>query len=102
VTAAPLTSAEILALPMEENDSGERTVRGYLIRLLALVWHDGEGFNGKRPFGNSGWEGDIYAALVRAGAIDGELDEHGYLETLSWDEESKGQRIVTEAITSLR
>lgn len=99
---AGLTPAQVLDLPMEENDSGERTVRGYLIRLLAMVWAEGEGFSGKRPFGNSSWEGDIYVALVRGGAIDGGLDEDGYLETLSQDEEARGDRLIAGAIESLR
>lgn len=32
-----LTPAEILALPMPENDAGATTVRGYLIALLATL-----------------------------------------------------------------
>jgi len=42
------------------------------------VRDEGEGFSGKRPFGNSGWEYDIYAALVGAGFLPGMLDKYGH------------------------
>lgn len=51
---------------MQPNDSGETTIRGYLKALLRQVWREGECFSGKRPFGDSGWQTDIYAALVSA------------------------------------
>jgi len=54
------------------------TVREYLRMLLMAVWNEGEGFSGKRPFGNSGWEGDIFDPLVKAGFIPGTIDPYGY------------------------
>lgn len=54
---------------------GEMTIREYLAALLKLVWSERESFSGRYPFGNSGWEFDIYEALVAAGAVDGVLDE---------------------------
>lgn len=56
------------------------SLREYLHALLSTLWNEGEGFNGKRPFGNSGWEYDIYKFLVGAGAVCGSFDEEGYLE----------------------
>lgn len=92
----------VLNLPLPPNDSGADTVRGYLIALLLAVWTEGEGFSGKCPFGNSGWEADILVALVRAGVIEGTLDSDGYLEVLSRDEERKGQEMIMHAIRALR
>lgn len=64
-----------------DSDAGDDlTVRQYLHRLLATLWDEGEGFSGKRPFGNSGWEDDLYKPLIRAGFIPGKLDEDGYVE----------------------
>ena len=51
------------------------TVRDYLYELLANVWTQNEQFNGKRPFGDSGWKDDLYGPLVRAGFIAGTVDE---------------------------
>lgn len=99
---AHLGPEAILNLPLPPNDSGADTVRGYLIALLAGVWTEGEGFSGKRPFGNSSWEGDLYIALVRAGAIEGELDSDGYLEVCSYEEEQKGHDMILGAIRALR
>lgn len=65
---------EVFDCPMHENDSGATTVRGYLKALLTELWASGEGFSGKRPFGNSGWEYDIYRALVVNGLVGGKID----------------------------
>ena len=62
-----------------DSDAGDNiTIRDYLYELLSLVWAEGEEFNGKRPFGNSGWEHDLYFPLVESGYIDGKTNE-GYL-----------------------
>lgn len=70
----------VLDLPMDANDSGAATVRGYLTALLAELWREGEGFSGKRPFGNSDWEYDLYLPLVKAGLVPGRLDEDDCIE----------------------
>ncbi len=63
-----------------DSDAGKNiTVRDYLRTLLETLWNEGEGFSGKRPFGNSGWEYDIYKPLIAGGFIPGELDEDGYV-----------------------
>ncbi len=72
--------ATILALPMEENDSGATTVRGYLVALVRKVWEEDEGFSGKRPFGNSGWSSDLEKPLIVGGVVDGNLDGDGYVD----------------------
>lgn len=71
---------EVFDCPMGPNDAGVVTVGEYLLGLLALVWTEREGFDGKRPFGNSSWPYEIYIALGEAGYIDIELDEGGYVE----------------------
>lgn len=72
--------SNILEIPMDQNDIDARTVGEYLRCLLTTVWEEGEGFSGKRPFGNSDWKWDVYAALVKAGVVGGALDEDGYLD----------------------
>lgn len=61
------------------------TVRDYLRVLLTTLWSEQEEFSGKRPFGNSGWEYDLYAPLIKAGHIEGSLDEDGYVVTITND-----------------
>ena len=96
------TPQQILDTPMEDNDSGADTIRGYLIALLARVWELGEGFSGKRPFGNSCWESDLYLPLAKAGFIEAKIDEEeGWLDEISRDEERKGDALIAEAIRSL-
>lgn len=58
-----MTGEDVLALPMPDNDAGAATVREYLQALLLVLWMEEEGFSGKRPFGNSGWQGELENAL---------------------------------------
>lgn len=92
------TPQQILDLPMEDNDSGADTVRGYLVALLATLWQEGEGFGGKRPFGNSGWDWDLMRPLVKAGYITGKVDEDGFLDDC---DDRAGRKLIAEAIDSL-
>lgn len=87
-------SAEILNLKMQANDAGASTIREYLGALLSAVWSEGESFSGKRPFGNSGWEYELYAALVTAGALKG--DEDGYP-----DDKNLANTMIVDAIRYL-
>jgi hypothetical protein len=77
---------------------GEVTIREYLYQLLNTLWEEGDGFSGKRPFGNSGWEFDLFAALIKAGAIDGSLDEEGYVNNC---DRKKGEQVVSDLIKEL-
>lgn len=70
------TPGQVLATPMGPNDAGAQTVRGYLVELLATVWREEEGFSGKRPFGNSGWQHELCDALAAVGYVG--LVEHGH------------------------
>ena len=64
---------------MQENDANAGTIGSYLQALLRGLWRSGEGFSGKRPFGNSGWDIDLYKALGECGLIAIEYDEDGDL-----------------------
>lgn len=93
-----LTPQQLLDLPLPENDSGASTVRGYLVALLATLWREDECFSGKRPFGNSSWQYDIYEAMTKAGIVDGQLDEDGYVERL---DVPAADELILAAIQSL-
>jgi hypothetical protein len=92
-----------LDVPMdpETNDAHAGTIREYLLKLLTNLWIYGEGFSGKKPFGNSGWEYEIYQALIRAGFIEGELDEEGYIDDLLPPQQILADKLITEAIQEL-
>ena len=61
---------------------GEITLREYFKNLLTTLWEEAEGFSGKRPFGNSGWQYDVYKALIKNDLIPGILDEYGFVEDI--------------------
>ncbi len=88
----------ILDIPMEENDANASTIREYLKALLSHLWAEGEGFSGKRPFGNSGWEYDLYSALIKAEAVKGKLDEYGHVDRV---DEKKANKLIFQAIEEL-
>lgn len=92
-----LTDEEILNLPMGPNDAGDDdlTIKGYLKELLLTLWREGEGFNGKRPFGNSGWQLDFHTPLIQAGIIEGEYDE----DNESWESKDYYEaRCITDEV----
>lgn len=84
---------------MDKNDSGQSTVRGYLIELLHTLLAEEEGFSGKRPFGNSGWMSDLEQALVKSGHVNGRLDEDGFVEYVDTKRFSK---MMAQCIKELR
>ena len=88
----------ILELPMGPNDADAKTIRDYLKSLLSELWRKEEGFSGKRPFGNSGWQYEVYTALVNGGAVDGKLDSEGYIEAV---DDAKADVLIQEAIALL-
>ena len=72
-----------------DSDAGEQiTMRGHLHELLSTMWDQGEGFSGKRPFGNSGWEAEIFQPLIKAGYIKGELDEYGAINSIADEDQA--------------
>lgn len=91
---------EVLNARVEGGEIGTCTVRDYLLTLLETLWEEKDGFSGKRPFGNSGWEWDLYTALVTAGLLDGLIDEDGFLAEFKAADQA--DEMIAEAIASLR
>lgn len=61
-----------LELRLGDTDAGDNiTVRQYLHALMETLWWEEDGFSGKRPFGNSGWQWDLITPLCVAGFIEG-------------------------------
>lgn len=88
----------ILEIKMQENDANAETIGEYLRLLLHAVWVEGECFNGKRPFGNSGWERELYTALALAGVVASDVDPDGQVE----DVDTKAAHlIISDAINQL-
>jgi len=82
-----------------DSDAGENlTVRDYLYILLTKVWNEGEGFDGKRPFGNSCWEYELYKPLVESGLVTGSINDEGYVEDVDCD---KANEIVFNLISAV-
>lgn len=88
----------VLDIKMQPNDAAAVDIRDYLKTLLTTLWREGEGFNSKRPFGNSAWEFDLYKALIAAGAVKGKLDEDGCLDTCDY---KAANILIFEAIAEL-
>jgi hypothetical protein len=91
---------EILNARVEGGEIGTCTVREYLITLLENLWMEKDSFSGKRPFGNSGWQFDLYQALITAGLLPGVINEEGYLD--EFEAQIQADAMILEAIESLR
>lgn len=87
-----MTNDEILNYPCKFNDVDAKNIKGYLKELLLTLWIKEEGFSGKRPFGNSGWQYDIYIPLIKMKAVSGKLDEYDCLEEI--DQEAADKLIL--------
>jgi hypothetical protein len=102
---------ELLDFVFPHSDLGHISIREYFHALLKQLWKDGERFSGKYPFGNSGWEYDLYYALAEAGEIAGKrddektYDEDGLLEHSHWkisqEEKNKANGIVFDLIATM-
>jgi hypothetical protein len=98
MTAADGSRAEtLLDLPLPANDADAPTVRDYLIALLREAWEQGENFC-KRPFGNSGWQYEIYTPMVKAGLVPGTVDSDGELDDV---DTRAADALMDEAIQAL-
>lgn len=96
-TTTEPTGPEILAVPLPPNDAGAATVRDYLVKLVAEVWREDECFDGKRPFGNSGWQHEVYIGLAKAGLIESTPNKW---EELEYDD-AAGDVLIQRAIAAL-
>lgn len=92
-----MTHEEMLQISFDSQDlNKEVTIREYLHALLQTLWRENEGFSGKRPLGNSGWEYELITPLVRAGAIKGSLDSDGYLND---HDEKAANKLIPDLIS---
>lgn len=71
----PAVYQQILACRMGDNDARAETVGQYLGALSRMVWEYEQSFDGKRPFGNSSWQWEVYEALGKAGIIEVTYDK---------------------------
>ncbi len=86
-------------LDMEfQSELGKITLRKYFLRCMKEFWNDGEGFSGKRPFGNSGWQWDIYRGMIVNKWIEGTLDENGYIKEMSDENKKEAHRMIYNAL----
>lgn len=78
-------------------DDEYKTIREFLCDILKTLWKEGEGFSGKRPLGNSGWQRLLLVTLYENQIIDGEEDEYGDVE---FSEENKrlGRQLIEQSI----
>ncbi len=93
-----ITGKSILNVKMQDNDAEAETIGDYLQTLLLDLWIQGEGFDSKRPFGNSCWAYELYEALVAAGLVEGYLDEDGYIESADMYE---ANNLIKKAILAM-
>jgi len=77
------------------------TIKVYLKKLLKQLWKKKESFSGKRPFGNTDWEYDLYVILIQHGIVEGTLDEDGWIEEFEKKEQNKADKIISNCIDEI-
>jgi hypothetical protein len=82
-----MNNEDILNLKID-SAIGTVTIRDYFKKVLIKLWND-EDSNGKHMFGHGPWKFDVYKALIKAGAIEGTLDEDGYIDKLNINDADK-------------
>lgn len=93
---------DVLSITFYSNDlDKDITLRDYFKELLKELWREQEGFSGKRPFGNSGWDADIAIALIREGLVDGDVVEYDGWDELVTVDHKQLDAVVLEAISNL-
>lgn len=75
-----------------------RKVQAMLRNIFMTLWNQKHCFNAKRPFGNSFWEYEIYAELMRSGQVDGRFDENGDIDTV---DKKAADDLVRDMINSI-
>lgn len=91
--------SEIAELEFYSSDLNELlTIREYLKTLLKTLWIEGEEFSGKRPFGNSGWQFELYIPLIASGVVHGKIDDEGYIDFIDYIEANKIIKRVIETL----
>lgn len=101
-STSPPTGAQILAVPLPTNDADAETVRDYLVALVREVWRYEECFDGKRPFGNSGWQSEVYDGLTAAGLDDSDATVMRAIEALGEPQAEAEKRAEDRIVAWLR
>jgi hypothetical protein len=90
----------VLDLKFKSNDLGKKvTIRQFFFELMKTLWIEQEGFSGKRPFGNSCWDGDLISCLIKNKLIKGKLDEDGYLA--DYDKKADDKYVMSQILKPL-
>ena len=103
VPEPPKVDVGALSVEVYSEDLDETlTLREYFKRLLYTLWEESDGFSGKRPFGNSGWQLDIIYVLLEEGYISGSLtySEDGYVQKAEYNRE-EAHKFISDLIVSL-
>lgn len=96
-----LTSAErqtLLDFKYKFRDHGKISIREWLAKILTKLMEEEDSFSSKYPFGDSDWNYDLPYALVKAKAVEGEI-EGG--EVLECNDFPKAKRIIKELIAEM-
>lgn len=65
------------------------TIRSFFYLLMEKLWLEQDCFDGKRPFGNSSWDGDLIKCLIENKLVKGSFDKYGYIDEYDLKEVNK-------------
>ena len=97
MTRAEINDLQINVAGLEESETV--TLKQYFHMLLLKLWISEEVFDGRRPWGNSGWTYDVFVVLIKNGLIPGKIDNEGFVEEVDVDEAKAF--VITEIINPI-
>lgn len=77
---------KVLSTPIKDTYYQGITIRSYLTDLLQALWLEADGFDAKRPLGDSDWQDVVYMELIRSGLVKGSLTIDGCISEINQDE----------------
>ncbi|MFA6024230.1 MAG: hypothetical protein WC777_03375 [Candidatus Gracilibacteria bacterium] len=91
---------DISVKPNEPYNAKEVTLREYLRQLAVAPWTNNPEriFDGKRFNGSGSYDFAVFESLIRAGVLNGKLDEDGYVEELDVEQ---AKAFVRELISKI-
>ena len=85
----------------------DMTVNDYLRDLLVTLLEEGEGFSGKRPLGNSGWEDAMSRSIALVGVVEyertGDPEDEDEDDPSTWEigYDNKADKLIKEYIVEV-
>jgi len=96
---ADASIGDIVFHPRGRGLPGTMTIREFLKEILMRCWDEYDCFYGKRPFGDSGWQWDLYEAIGKAKKVPCAYDDDEF--NITFENRKIADNMIRDLIRSL-